>query len=197
MKQYIEENMDNIVVSLDGRQHVHDAIRKTAGGGGSYERVVKNAKELLLKRKGEYYVRGTYTSDNLDFSSDVLHVADMGFKGAGYVISFTIIYLLWDFIYGANDIAYWSMLPSLTIDQKEREKTGSFARICANVGMYMVVVGILPITNAIGGDKKAWFIFAVGVIIITWTFLSFTLLGVKEDQGQIEETYGKDEISYG
>lgn len=81
MKQYIEENMDNIVVSLDGRQRVHDAIRKTAGGGGSYERVVENAKGLLLKRKGEYYVRGTYTSDNLDFSNDVLHIADMGFKG--------------------------------------------------------------------------------------------------------------------
>lgn len=81
MKQYIENNMNNVVVSIDGRPHVHDAIRKTAGGGGSYERVVRNAKELLLKRKGEYYVRGTYTSENLDFSKDVLHIADMGFRG--------------------------------------------------------------------------------------------------------------------
>ncbi len=81
MKRYLEENMSNIVVSIDGRPHVHNAIRKTAGGGGSYERVAKNAKELLLKRKGEYYVRGTYTANNLDFSGDVLHIADMGFKG--------------------------------------------------------------------------------------------------------------------
>lgn len=81
MKRYLDENMDNIVVSIDGRPHVHDAVRKTAGGGGSYERVVKNAKELLQGRKGEYYVRGTFTADNLDFSRDVLHVADMGFRG--------------------------------------------------------------------------------------------------------------------
>lgn len=112
----------------------------------------------------------------------VLFFTDLGFSGTGYIISFTIIYLLWDFIYGANDIAYWSMLPSLTIDQKEREKTGSFAKICANIGMYIVVVGILPITGALGGDKKAWFIFAVGVVVITWAFLSFTLFGVKENR---------------
>ncbi len=112
----------------------------------------------------------------------VLIFTDFGFRGTAYIITFTILYLLWDFIYGANDIAYWSMLPSLTIDQKEREKTGSFARICANVGMYIVVVGILPITGALGGDTKAWFIFAAGVVIITWAFLCFTLFGVKENR---------------
>lgn len=112
----------------------------------------------------------------------VLFFTDLGFTGAGYIISFTIIYLMWDFVYGANDIAYWSMLPSLTIDQKEREKTGSFARICANVGMYIVVVGILPITGALGGDKKAWFIFALGVVVIMWAFLCFTVFGVKENR---------------
>jgi sugar (glycoside-pentoside-hexuronide) transporter len=112
----------------------------------------------------------------------VLLFTDLGFTGAGYVISFVIIYLLWDFVYGANDIAYWSMLPSLTIDQKEREKTGSFARICANVGMYIVVVGILPITGAFGGNKKAWFIFVIGVVVIMWAFLCFTIFGVQENR---------------
>lgn len=112
----------------------------------------------------------------------VLIFTDLGFRGAAYIITFTIFYLLWDFIYGANDIAYWSMLPSLTIDQKEREKTGSFARICANVGMYIVVVGILPITGALGGDKRAWFIFAIAVVVITWAFLCFTIFGVKENR---------------
>ncbi|MDF2674603.1 MAG: sugar (Glycoside-Pentoside-Hexuronide) transporter [Clostridiales bacterium] len=112
----------------------------------------------------------------------VLLFTDLGLAGSGYVISFAIIYLLWDFIYGANDIAYWSMLPSLTINQKEREKTGSFARICANVGMYIVVVGILPMTRALGSDKKAWFIFALGIVVIMWAFLCFTLFGVKENR---------------
>ena len=78
MKAYLDENMNNIVVSIDGRPHVHDAVRKTAGGKGSYARIEKNAKDMLLHRKGEYYVRGTFTADNLDFANDVLHVADMG-----------------------------------------------------------------------------------------------------------------------
>ncbi|HBR28413.1 MAG TPA: sugar transporter, partial [Firmicutes bacterium] len=70
----------------------------------------------------------------------VLLFTDLGLAGLAYVLTFALFYLLWDFTYGANDIAYWSMLPALTIDQKEREKTGSFARICANIGMYLVVV---------------------------------------------------------
>lgn len=112
----------------------------------------------------------------------VLLFFDFGLTGIKYVIMFTILYLLWDLTYGANDIAYWSMLPSLTIDQKEREKTGSFARICANVGLFTVVVGIIPVTNALGGDKRAWQITAAGIVLITWAFLCFTVFGVKEDK---------------
>lgn len=112
----------------------------------------------------------------------VLLFYDMGQSGTGYIIMFVILYLLWDLTYGANDIAYWSMLPSLTLDQKEREKTGSFARICANIGLFAVVVGILPVTNALGGDKKAWQITAIGIVLITWAFLCFTVFGVKEDK---------------
>ena len=107
---------------------------------------------------------------------------DFGLSGAGYVILFVILYLFWDLTYGANDIAYWSMLPSLTLDQKEREKTGSFARICANIGLFSVVVGILPVTNALGGDKRAWQIAVIAIVIITWAFLCFTVFGVKEDR---------------
>lgn len=112
----------------------------------------------------------------------VLLFTDLGLRGTPLILSFGTIYLLWDLIYGTNDIAYWSMLPSLAIDQKEREKTGAFARICANIGMYAIVVGILPVTNALGGDKNAWFILAVSVVAITWLFLLFTLIGVREDR---------------
>ncbi len=107
---------------------------------------------------------------------------NFGLYGAGYVTMFVIIYLLWDVTYGANDIAYWSMLPSLTLDQKEREKTGSFARICANIGLFTTVVAILPITNALGGDKRAWQITVFAIVFITWAFLMFTVFGVKEDK---------------
>lgn len=130
----------------------------------------------------------------------VLFFTDLGLKGGAYVVSFVIIYLIWDFVYGANDIAYWSMLPALSVDQREREKSGSFARICANVGMYCVVVGILPITkllasgdassfisrmipftSGMGRDKRAWFAFSAAVVIIMLAFLCFTVFGVKED----------------
>lgn len=112
----------------------------------------------------------------------ILLFFDFGLRGAGYVTMFVVIYLLWDFIYGANDIAYWSMLPSLTLDQKERERTGSFARICANIGLFATVVGILPVTKALGGDTRAWQLTAIGIVLITWTFLLFTVFGVKEDK---------------
>ncbi len=117
----------------------------------------------------------------------VLMFTDVGLKGAAYIVVFTLVYLIWDITYGANDIAYWSMLPSLTIDQKERERIGSFARICANVGMFACVVGIVPVTDALtkafGSDeKKAWFVIAAAIVIITWAFLCFTLFGVKENK---------------
>jgi sugar (glycoside-pentoside-hexuronide) transporter len=112
----------------------------------------------------------------------ILLFFDFGLSGAGYVTMFVIIYLLWDLTYGANDIAYWSMLPSLTLDQKEREKTGSFARICANIGLFAVVVGILPVTKALGGKENAWHITIIAIVLITWAFLCFTVFGVKEDK---------------
>lgn len=117
----------------------------------------------------------------------VLFFTDFGLRGTWYIVVFVIIYLLWDLTYGANDIAYWSMLPSLSLDQKEREKIGSFARICANIGLFACVVGILPITDALGGNKKAWFIFAVAVVLITWAFLCFTLFGVKENRAIVNK----------
>lgn len=117
----------------------------------------------------------------------ILLFTDFGLTGAGYIVAFVIIYLLWDMTYGANDIAYWSMLPSLTIDQKEREKIGSFARICANVGMFACVVGIVPVSKALGGDKKAWFILSVAIVLITLAFLCFTLFGVKENRAIVHK----------
>lgn len=117
----------------------------------------------------------------------VLFFTDFGLRGTAFIIVFVLIYLVWDITYGANDIAYWSMLPSLSIDQKEREKIGSFARICANIGLFACVVGILPITNALGGDKKAWFIFAVAIVLITWAFLCFTVFGVKENRAIVNK----------
>jgi len=100
--------------------------------------------------------------------------------GTGFVIIFAIAYLLWDISYGLNDIAYWTLLPALTVDQKQRENYGAFARICANVGMYIVMVGWQPVTSAMGNTPRSWFIVACILCVLFLGFLLFPLLGVKE-----------------
>lgn len=77
---YINANMDNCVLSLDGRPEVNDAFRKTVNGGGSYDVIVPKFKKLVDGRGDrDYYARGTFTSKNLDFAEDVVHIADAGF----------------------------------------------------------------------------------------------------------------------
>ena len=69
------------VLSIDGRKEVHDAVRRTEDGGPTFETILENAKRFVKSRDGEdYYVRGTYTVKNKDFSNDVLFMADQGFK---------------------------------------------------------------------------------------------------------------------
>ncbi len=76
---YLNAEMDNVVLSLDGRQSVNDAMRKTIGGRGSYDVIVPKFRRFLEKRDGDYFVRGTYTAQNLDFAADVLAMAEAGF----------------------------------------------------------------------------------------------------------------------
>jgi uncharacterized protein len=78
-EDFCNAHMDNVVLSIDGRPSVNDAMRKTAGGGGTYEQVLKNYRRFAENRTGNYYVRGTFTNRNLDFSEDVRHLADLGF----------------------------------------------------------------------------------------------------------------------
>ena len=69
-----------MVLSLDGRKEVHDYMRPDVGGNGTYDKVVKNFKKLVDSRDGNnYYLRGTFTNRNMDFSKDVLSMADEGF----------------------------------------------------------------------------------------------------------------------
>ena len=101
-------------------------------------------------------------------------------QGWGFVIIFGIAYLLWDISYGINDIGYWTLLPVLSSDQKQREKTGSFARICANIGMYIVMVAWQPVTSALGNTPGVWMICAIVVSALFLLGLLFPLLGIKE-----------------
>ncbi len=115
----------------------------------------------------------------------ILLFTDFGSKGSSFLMKFSLLYLLWGVTYTINDISYWSMLPSLSKDQKEKEKIGSFARICANLGMFSFVVGVVPITNYLakftGSLKSAYTVFAISLVLLMWFFQAFTLFGVKED----------------
>lgn len=80
MQEFLNREMKNLVISIDGRQEIHDAMRPDAGGRGSYARVLANAKKLVAARSDkEYYIRGTYTAKNPDFAQDVLSIVDEGF----------------------------------------------------------------------------------------------------------------------
>ncbi len=100
--------------------------------------------------------------------------------GWTFVILFGVAYFLWDVSYGINDIGYWTLLPAMSSNQKTREKMGAFARICANIGMYIVMVAWQPVTQALGDTPKAWFWCAVVIAVIYLLGLLFPLLGVKE-----------------
>ena len=77
---FLNKEMNNVVLSLDGRREVHDRFRKDYAGRGSYDTVVPKFQRLVEKRGGkDYYVRGTFTHDNVDFTNDIFHMADLGF----------------------------------------------------------------------------------------------------------------------
>lgn len=80
--KYLTDNHISLILSLDGRPEVHDRMRPNAGGKGSYQTCADNQVYAAKHRNGEeYYVRGTYTKYNLDFTEDVKHMADLGFEG--------------------------------------------------------------------------------------------------------------------
>lgn len=81
IQEFVNKEMDNVVLSLDGRQEVNDHMRPFRNGKGSYDLIVPKFQKLAESRNQQkYYVRGTFTRENLDFSKDVLHFADLGFE---------------------------------------------------------------------------------------------------------------------
>ena len=78
---FANKEMHNVVLSLDGRKEVHDNLRKTITGKGSYDIIVPKFQEFVKRRGGKnYYIRGTFTHNNVDFTNDIFHMADLGFR---------------------------------------------------------------------------------------------------------------------
>ena len=79
--EYLNREMHNIVLSLDGRREIHDELRPTVNGKGSFDVIAEKARALVEARGDrEYYIRGTFTNRNLDFTADVKALRDMGFE---------------------------------------------------------------------------------------------------------------------
>ena len=78
---FVNKEMSNLVLSIDGRKEIHDLMRPHRGGQGSYDEILPKYKKAAESRNQmNYYVRGTYTRNNTDFSEDVIHLADQGFE---------------------------------------------------------------------------------------------------------------------
>ena len=78
---FCNREMGNVVLSLDGRKETHDRLRTTCNGKGSYDLIVDKFKKFANARnQADYFMRGTYTHYNTDFSKDIIHMADLGFK---------------------------------------------------------------------------------------------------------------------
>jgi len=150
--------------------------------------IVDNTKSRWGKFK-PWLVVGAITSPIFT----ILLFTDFGLQGIAYVIAFAVFYFMWGISYTTHDISYWSMLPVLSIDQKEREKIGALARIFANVGLFFVVVAIVPLTEFLGvkfGEpQRGYFAFAIAISLFMSMGLCVSIFGVKEtglviDKGQ-------------
>ena len=77
---FINREMSNVVLSLDGRKEVNDKLRVSPNGSGSYDVIVPKYQKLVAERSDkDYYVRGTFTKNNLDFTKDIIKMSELGF----------------------------------------------------------------------------------------------------------------------
>ena len=118
----------------------------------------------------------------------MFHNFEMG--ETAHIVLLGATYLLFSIFFSLNDIAYWSLMPAISKDQGVRERVGAFARICANVGMFAMVLIYLNVPGMFSflgmNDRDVYFIFAILVALIMWAFQSVTLFGVKEDRSGLE-----------
>ncbi len=114
----------------------------------------------------------------------VLMFTDLRLSETLFIVVFAISYLLWDLTFTMNDISYWSMLPSLTTNPKEREKITSLARIGANIGLFVVTAAVSFITQ-LGKMSDMYFILAVGICTVFIACQLLVVIGVQEKKNAI------------
>lgn len=128
---YINKEMVNVVLSLDGRREVNDNMRPSVNGKGSYDVIVPKYQSLVARRGGkQYYLRGTFTKDNLDFSKDILHIyEDLGFDQVSVepaVLTEDVPFSLRDEDYEAIAAEYERLAEIVIAKKKAGEKLNFF-----------------------------------------------------------------------
>ena len=114
----------------------------------------------------------------------VLLFTDLGLTGSQFVVVFCLVNLLWGVGWAAHDIAYWGMLPALSLNAADRERTAAIAKIFATLGQFAVVVGVPLITAGIavsvGGAERAWQLVALGCSLAMVVTMGVTIAGVRQ-----------------
>ncbi|MDO5502046.1 MAG: glycoside-pentoside-hexuronide (GPH):cation symporter [Actinomycetia bacterium] len=114
----------------------------------------------------------------------ILLFTDLGLTGSQFIIVFTLINLLWGVGWAAHDISYWGMLPALSLNPADRERTGAVAKIFASIGQFTVVAGVplvaAGIASGVGGDLRAWQLVAVGCSLAMIVTMGITILTVRQ-----------------
>ncbi len=117
----------------------------------------------------------------------VLLFTDTGMTGTSFIVVFALLNLLWGISWTSHDIPYWSQLPALSLNPKEREDLGAVAKIFASIGQFAVVAGIVPITDALtsstGSAPRAFQLTAVVIVIVMVLGMAVTVLFVREPAG--------------
>jgi melibiose permease/lactose/raffinose/galactose permease len=114
-----------------------------------------------------------------------------------FIIIFAFFYLLWDLSFSINDVAYLALMPTLSVEQKERERITSVQRTCSYFGTYITMACIIPVTAAFGSITGSmtdgWFYFAIMASIAMFLTQCITILGVKET-GLVDVQYRRTSL---
>ncbi|EHM00010.1 transporter, major facilitator family protein [Lentilactobacillus parafarraginis F0439] len=118
-----------------------------------------------------------------------------------YLIVFAVLYITMDIFYSFKDVGFWSMIPAISFDSAEREKTATFARVGSNIGQNIVGVIVMPLViffsinkNSGQGDLRGWFMFAVTVGFISWFSAVIVAMGTKENDSLLRKNTEKTRL---
>jgi lactose/raffinose/galactose permease len=115
-----------------------------------------------------------------------------------YLIIFAILYITMDIFYSFKDVGFWSMIPAISFDTKEREKTATFARVGSTIGANVVGIFVMPLVLAFSinsnhgqGDLRGWFVFGLTIALISWISAVAVGVGTKESDSDLRKNTEK------